>query len=136
MNIILLTIIRQKHINKGYSLSCQCVAIVLTCVFNSWDKLIGPLKVKLMILVLKFLHDGCKLIKWTWLWNYCKHNSWQLKIMWLLKRHCPNYMPFIYLPSFEASQVTEDGNKVIRAHTHGTESHTTMKTPMNDKSVN
>lgn len=43
------------------------------------------LKMKVVIINSGDLHDDCKLIKRTQLWDYLKLNSWQLKIMQLLK---------------------------------------------------
>ena len=43
--------------------SCWCVAIVLTCVGDSWDKLSKSTKDEGGDYSCEDLHDGCKLIK-------------------------------------------------------------------------
>ena len=62
MEIIWVAMIRLKHMNKAYYLSCLCVAFVSTCVVDSWDKLQGPPKMKLVDTTCEHLHDGCNLI--------------------------------------------------------------------------
>lgn len=39
--------------NKGYSLYCWCIAIVLTHMVDSWDKLLGLPKMKVVVIVAK-----------------------------------------------------------------------------------
>lgn len=55
-------------------------------------------KMKVVVTVYEDIHDDYKLIKVTYLWENCKHNSWHLKIMWLLKDYtlffCHDYDPF------------------------------------------
>ena len=53
MYIIWLIEIRLKHMNKGYSLSCWGVAIVLTHDVASCDNLLGSPKTKVVITVVK-----------------------------------------------------------------------------------
>ena len=53
MDISWLIKFRLKLMNKVYRLSRLCVANVLTCVFDSWDKLLGPPKTKVVITVVK-----------------------------------------------------------------------------------
>ena len=65
MEIIWSTTIKLKHMNKGYGLSCWCVAIVLTCVGDPWDKLLGALEDEGGYYGCEDLHDGCRLIKRT-----------------------------------------------------------------------
>ena len=54
MNIISLTKCRLNHMNKGYNSSFLCVVIVSTCVGDSWDKLLGPPTMKVVITIAKF----------------------------------------------------------------------------------
>ena len=61
-------------------------------VVDSWDQLLGPKKDEGGDYNCEDLHDGCKLIKRTSFWDYCKHNSWQLKSTWLLKDITPDFV--------------------------------------------
>ena len=42
-----------NNMNKGYTLYCWCVVIILTCADDSWDKLLGLLKMKVVIIIVK-----------------------------------------------------------------------------------
>ena len=56
------------------------------------------------------LQDGCKLIKWTQLWDYRSHNAWQWKTMRLLKKTLfwtlSKLRSIDYSPSFWASRLS------------------------------
>ena len=137
MEIIWLTIIRLNHMNKEH---CRDIVIVLTRVGDSWDKLLGLLKMKVVITIAK---TCMTVVSWLRKFNFdkfCKHSLWQWKTMWSLKNITPHvvmnmsHWPLAKILSFMT--YLEDGTKVIGVHTHRIEPHTTEKAPMNHKYVN
>lgn len=74
MEIVWLTKSWLNHMNKENILFYWCVAIVSTCLGDSWYKSQSPLEDESGKYSCEDLHGGCKLIRKSWSLDYCKHN--------------------------------------------------------------
>ena len=119
---------------------CRDIVIVLTRVGDSWDKLLGPLKMKVVI---TFAKTCMTVVSRLRKFNFDSFTS----IVYGNERlcgHSKNITPHVVMNMSHWSLAKilsfmtylEDGTKVIGVHTHRIEPHTTEKAPMNHKYVN